>query len=164
MNPTRIIFLLVLAVILIGGIYAVVAPGGLGSVFTSGDIKLPAQSDVSYTPAGAADMIRIASPQPGDIVVSPLHISGEARGTWYFEGSFPVMLVDWDGRIIADGVAQARGEWMTEEFVPFSATLTFVDPSNDEPYSQRGAVILQRDNPSGLPENSAAAEIPVRFR
>jgi len=109
--------------------------------------------------AQKADLIRLAAPQPNATVTSPLTLTGEARGYWYFEASFPVFLVDWDGRIIAQGIATAKSEWMTENFVPFEAKLEFVvDP---QVYSNRGALILQKDNPSGLPEHDDALEIPV---
>lgn len=50
---------------------------------------------------------------------------------------------------------------MTTEFVPFTATVNYtVDPQT--PYA-RGAIILKKDNPSGLPENDAAIEMPVIF-
>ena len=109
--------------------------------------------------AQKADLIRLASPLPNATVQSPLTITGEARGYWFFEASFPVVLVDWDGRILAQGIATAKDEWMTEEFVPFEATLTFTADPNA--YSNRGALILQKDNPSGLPQNDDALEIPV---
>ncbi len=106
-----------------------------------------------------ADLIRIETPLPNQTITSPLVVKGEARGNWYFEASFPVILTDWDGKIIAQGIAQAKGEWITTEFVPFEATLTFVaDPAA---YSNRGSLILKKDNPSGLPEHDDALEIPV---
>ncbi len=110
------------------------------------------------------ERVRVTSLVPGAVVTSPLSLTGEAAG-WYFEGSFPVTLVNWDGLIIAEGVATAQGDWMTSEFVPFVATLTFTSPYEDgEPdFMKRGAIILKKDNPSGLPENDAAKEIPVSF-
>jgi len=106
------------------------------------------------------DMIRLAHPRPNGTVESPLTIRGEARGTWYFEASFPVVLTNWDGLIIAEGFAEAQDDWMTEDFVPFTAELTFKKP---ELYPERGTLILQKANPSGLPENDAALEIPISF-
>ncbi|MCI0619554.1 hypothetical protein L0Y40_00765 [Candidatus Wolfebacteria bacterium] len=108
---------------------------------------------------GVNQLIRVDEPEPNHVIISPLSIRGEARGTWYFEATFPVVLVDWDGRIIAEGYAEAQDEWMTEEFVPFTAMLTFTKPF----YGERGALILKKDNPSGLPEHDAALEIPIRF-
>jgi len=112
-----------------------------------------------------ADLIRLTSPQPLAMVNSPLLIEGEARGYWFFEASFPVVLVNWDGLIIAEGIATADGEWMTEEFVPFTAELVFENsfaPSTPD-FMKRGAIIMQKDNPSGLPENDDALEVPIIF-
>ena len=115
------------------------------------------------------DLIRINVPRPGTFIASPLSISGEARGYWFFEASFPVVLTDWDGRIIAEGYASANppagGNWMTEEFVPFTSTIQFESPYmvGDPDFMRRGTLILQKDNPSGLPEHDDALEIPVRF-
>lgn len=103
--------------------------------------------------------IRIAAPMPNGVVVSPLTVAGEARGTWYFEASFPVELLDADRNSIAIIPAQAEGEWMTEGFVPFTATLDFTVPATDT-----GFVVFKKDNPSGLPEHDASVEVPVRFR
>ncbi|KKR14678.1 MAG: hypothetical protein UT42_C0021G0002 [Candidatus Falkowbacteria bacterium GW2011_GWA2_39_24] len=106
------------------------------------------------------DLVRLETPQPETIITSPLVIKGEARGTWFFEASFPVVLTDWDGLIIAQGIATAQSNWMTEDYVPFTAELTFDRPS----YGDRGALILQKDNPSGLPEHDDALEITVYFK
>lgn len=106
------------------------------------------------------DLIQLSTPLPGEEISSPLVIKGQARGTWFFEASFPIVLVNWDGLIIADGIATATDDWMTEEFVPFTATLEFIKPD----YSNRGALILQKDNPSGLSENDNALEVPILFK
>jgi hypothetical protein len=111
------------------------------------------------------DLIRLSSPRPNMTIGSPLTISGEARGYWYFEASFPVILTDWDGKIIASHYATAQGEWMTEDFVPFTSNLTFESPykEGDPDFMKRGTLILAKDNPSGLPEHDDALEIPVIF-
>lgn len=103
--------------------------------------------------------IFLTSPIANETLTSPMQITGEARGGWYFEASFPVMLTNWDGLIIAEGYATAQDEWTTSDFVPFTAELEFVTPE----FGERGTLILQKDNPSGLPENDAALEIPVYF-
>ena len=112
-----------------------------------------------------ADRIVVENPLPNALVSSPLVVTGKARGNWFFEGSFPVVLTNWDGLIIAEGFATAEGEWMTESFVPFTATLSFENPfhTTDQPFMSRSTLILKRDNPSGLPENDAALELPLRF-
>lgn len=111
----------------------------------------------------ATAFIRVDSPRPNQIIKSPLAVTGEARGNWFFEASFPVVLTDWDGRIIAQGIAQASEDWMTTDFVPFEATLEFQKPEFIGDFSTRGFLILKKDNPSGLPEHDDAVEIPVVF-
>ncbi|MEK7614829.1 MAG: Gmad2 immunoglobulin-like domain-containing protein, partial [Patescibacteria group bacterium] len=78
---------------------------------------------------------------------------------WYFEASFPVELQDKNGNVIAQGPAQAQGDWMTDAYVPFEATLTFTKPADGE----TGTLILRKDNPSGLPEHDDFVKIPVKF-
>ena len=107
------------------------------------------------------NLIRINNPRPNQVIDSPLIISGEARGFWFFEASFPVTLVDWDGLIVAEGIATAKSEWMTEDFVPFGAELAFT--VDKDRYSNKGSLILRKDNPSGLPEHDDALEIPIVF-
>jgi hypothetical protein len=114
----------------------------------------------STSSPGVSQLVYLTEPQANALVTSPLTIHGEARGMWYFEASFPVVLTDWDGKIIAEGHADAQSDWMTEDFVPFTAILTFTKPA----YGERGTLVLKKDNPSGLPEHYAALEIPVRFR
>ncbi len=103
--------------------------------------------------------IRVMSPKPDETVTVPITVKGEARGTWFFEGSFPVSFMTSDGRTIAGATAEAQGEWMTEDFVPFEAVLVFPIPAG----ATGGSLILSRDNPSGLPENDAKIVIPVKF-
>ena len=122
-------------------------------------------ADVQAAIDDKADLIKVTSPVPLGLIESGVVVKGEARGGWYFEASFPVMLTDWDGLIIAQGIATAEGEWMTSEFVPFTATLEFTNPytAGAADFMKNGTLILQKDNPSGLPENDNALEIPVRF-
>ena len=104
------------------------------------------------------NLIRIEKPRPNDKVLSPLEIKGEARGYWFFEASFPIKLIDGNGNEIAHGIAQAASDWMTENFVPFQAKIEFQYPE-----TKKGTLILEKDNPSGLPENADELRIPVTF-
>ena len=127
----------------------------------------------------AHEDLRLFSPRSGEVVSSPLTVRGDARGSWFFEADFPVVLTNWDGLIIGEGIAAAildpslregrddpndpESTWMTEEFVPFEAVIEFEDPSWDEDFSKRGWLILKKDNPSSLPEFDDAVEVEVRF-
>jgi hypothetical protein len=59
---------------------------------------------------------------------------------------FPLPLKDADDEVIAEKYATAKGEWMTQYFVPFEGTL-----------------ILKKGNSTGRPEHDDAREIPVFF-
>lgn len=104
------------------------------------------------------DLVRISSPRPNDTVKSPLKITGEARGFWFNEASFPIKIYDGDGKELGTAIASAKSDWMTEEFVPFEATLTF-----EAPKGGNGTLILQKDNPSGLPKNDDSLKVPIKF-
>ncbi len=104
------------------------------------------------------DLIRISEPRPNATITSPLKVTGMARGNWFFEASFPVKLFDGNGELLTTGIAQAKGEWMTTEFVPFEVTLSFTAPA-----TTAGTLVLNKDNPSGLPENEDTLQVPVRF-
>ncbi len=108
--------------------------------------------------SGRGGVIQVSAPKPNAVVASPLTITGKARGTWYFEASFPVKIYDGYGRLLGSVPAQALSDWMTEDFVPFEAKLSFAVPSTDS-----GTLVLEKDNPSGLPENADELRIPVKF-
>ncbi|MFA7702048.1 MAG: Gmad2 immunoglobulin-like domain-containing protein, partial [Patescibacteria group bacterium] len=94
----------------------------------------------------------------GEIVSSPLSIEGSALGTWFFEGSFPVKVLDQSGQELGRGVAQAQESWMTTGFVPFKASIVFTKPT-----SSTGSLVLQKDNPSGLSQNDKQVVFPINF-
>lgn len=122
-------------------------------------------ADVQAHIESKADLITVDTPIPSGIVQSPVTIVGEARGNWFFEASFPITVVNWDGLIVGEGYATAGTDWMTEDFVPFTASVEFENPYNDDDpdFMKNGTLILRKDNPSGLPENDDALELPIRF-
>lgn len=105
------------------------------------------------------DLIRIDTPRPNQIISSPVIIQGQARGFWFFEADFPVKLLDGNGEVIAQAVARTQKDWMTEDFVLFQAEIEFDNPETDT-----GTLILEKDNPSGLPENADQLRVPVKFK
>ena len=141
-----------------------------GKSFTREIPKAWIPEDTSQYIASKRDMITVETPVPMSIISSPFTFRGQARGNWFFEADFPVVLVNWDGLIIAETYASAvldpadpDATWMTEEFVSFEGTIEFSDPSWEDDFSKTGTLIFQKDNPSGLPENDDALEIPVLF-
>ncbi|OGZ04740.1 MAG: hypothetical protein A2648_02775 [Candidatus Lloydbacteria bacterium RIFCSPHIGHO2_01_FULL_41_20] len=104
------------------------------------------------------DKILITLPLPNSIVKNPLTVKGEARGNWYFEASFPVKIFDSNEKQLGIIPAQAKGDWMTTAFVPFEANLFF-----ELSTTESGTLVLEKDNPSGLPEHDDSISIPIRF-
>ncbi len=100
--------------------------------------------------------VSVASPLSGASVTSPLTITGEAVGPWFFEATFPVELVTEDGEVLASGFLIADGHWMTTDFVPFSGELEF-----EVEQATEARLVLKRDNPSDLRENDASTWVPV---
>jgi len=149
MNLKTFILLLVVIIIATAGAYLV--------------IKNPAcifgpQEETENIP-DKSELIRLDTPQPNETITSPLTVKGEARGYWFFEADFPVKLLNAKGEVIAIAIAQAKSDWMTEDFVPFEATLEFQSPG-----SEKGTLVLEKDNPSDLPENADELIIPVTFK
>lgn len=117
--------------------------------------ELPAATP-TYVNA-SADLITVSNPTPGSVTGKTFTVMGSARGTWYFEASFPIEVRDTAGNLIASGIGQPVGgaDWMTEEFVPFSSEITV-----PESFIGEAVLILMNDNPSGLPENARSVSIP----
>jgi hypothetical protein len=110
---------------------------------------------VTYTSAKGVSA-KVYLPSKSAKVDSPLKVLGEIPGNWSFEASFPVVLKDADGAVIAQAPAQVLGDWMTTELVPFSLELSFSSAASGD-----ATLIMQKDNPSGLPENDDTIIIPV---
>ena len=108
-------------------------------------------------PSGNSE-VAISAPLPNEEIQSPLTVQGRARGAWFFEANLPVELLDADGNVVVQKGAQAEEDWMTTDFVPFSVELTFAQPK-----TATGILRIKKDNPSGLPENDASFDVPVRF-
>ena len=103
-----------------------------------------------------ADLIVVDSPQPNTTVKNTFTISGRARGTWYFEAVFPIVVLDSSGKEIGNAQARATDDWMTENFVPFTAELKLTSP-----YSGKATLVLKKDNPSGEAERDDALKVPI---
>lgn len=102
--------------------------------------------------------IIINSPSANSKIKSPVKITGRALGNWFFEASFPVKIVDGNGTELGSGIATAKGEWMTEDFVPFEAQVSF-----NAGQAEKGEIIFKNDNPSGLSEFDKEFRLPVVF-
>ena len=104
----------------------------------------------------SANLIVVELPFPGAVTGKEFSVIGKARGFWFFEASFPMELLDKDGKIIATGYSQAEGEWMTEDFVSFRGEIKV-----PESYIGPATLVLKKDNASGLPEHDASISFPI---
>ena len=141
------------------------APGGTGSnevtpprheVQPEPDEPEPANVNPMNRPM--RDLILVTTPLPFQKITSPLIIEGKARGFWFFEGDFPITLSDSSGKIIVRGHATAKTDWMTDEFVQFSAELRFTPE-----YGKSGSLSIRNNNPSDLVQNNREVIIPISF-
>lgn len=105
------------------------------------------------------DLIKVDNPRPNQTIESPLEIEGEARGSWFFEATFPIKLFDKNNNLLGSANAQAQDEWTTENFVAFKAEIKFSSPTTG-----KGTLVLEKSNPSDLPENADELRIPVAFK
>lgn len=104
-----------------------------------------------------SDMIVVEVPQANANVASPLFIEGRARGTWFFEGEFPIEIVDSEGTVLARANGMATDDWMTEDFVDFAATLRFVAPEG-----RTGKIFFTQADARGE-GGVPVLEVPVKF-
>lgn len=142
-----IVFILVLAGIFGAGVYYI--------------SQNPSQDSQTQSPIAVRDLndlILVSSPLPDQEITSPLIVEGRARGIWFFEAVFPVVLMNQNGQVLAGSLATTQSDWMTEDFINFRAELNFkLVPGG------RGTIILKNNNPSGLAQNSRELKIPVVF-
>ncbi len=148
-------------------IILVVLLAGFGIYYFVSNEKVPTvvyntPSTTYTTPASTStpsEMVRVSEPSNNALIKSPVVVKGTARGNWFFEASFPIRVLDANGKVLGSAPAQAQGDWMTTNFVPFSLSLAFSTST-----TATGTIVLQKDNPSGLPQNDAEVRIPIRFR
>ncbi len=110
---------------------------------------------ISYKNA-TSNLITVDTPLPDALVTKNFTVSGKARGTWYFEATFPLSLVSNSGTVITTAIARANTDWMTEDFVPFTANFILKNS-----YTGPATLILRNDNSSGLPEKDASISFPI---
>lgn len=130
--------------------------------FVKADLKAVEQGTkvspgITYKNA-TADLIQIELPFPGAVTGKDFSIIGKARGYWFFEASFPIEVLDKNGKVLATVIGQPRDgdSWMTENFVNFKA-----DVKVPQSYIGPATIVIHKDDPSGMPENAASISFPI---
>lgn len=105
------------------------------------------------------ELLRVENPAPGQLIASPLEITGEARGYWFFEAEAPTELLDGNLQKISETNIIALGQWMTEGWVPFSGIMKF-----EKPATEKGFLVFHKANASGLKKHEVRDTVPVSFQ
>lgn len=92
----------------------------------------------------------------GDEIDLGYVIKGSVTGSWYFEGEFPVRVLNEQMEVVETLIAFAKDDWMTTERVPFELEVNF--PLIADSYT---VLRFEKSNPSGLIENSDYADLQV---
>lgn len=124
--------------------------------FIKAELK-PVVHEITYIKS-TADTIQVELPYPGAVVGKEFSVIGKARGNWFFEASFPVEVLDKEGKVLTTSIASPRNgeDWMTTELVNFKADVKI--PST---YIGKGTLVIKKDNPSGLSEHDASVSFPI---
>lgn len=154
-------------------IFAILAFGVLDYLYFTGKIDVPFDipwldrinmkvKDLVIPPAeyfseGGVQLL-VSSPDLTKQQQCGFKINGTITGVWFFEGSFPIDLVDDDGNLIVNAIAMTEEDWMTEEQVPFES---LINCGSDCP--SKGFLILTKNDPSDETNSSDTISIPVRF-
>ena len=102
----------------------------MSSFMTGTMVNLPAL----YETSSSTEIVYIANPGHNSSISTPLTVTGAARGYWYSStGTFPVILANANGVIIAKGTAQALTTTATNDLVTYTANLIYsFQPSNSQ--------------------------------
>lgn len=145
--------LILVALFLVAGYFAY-------NKFIPGVLKvLPSDGSSDQNQKSLLDLPSVTEPKSGSKITSPVTIRGTVPPGWMFEGVFPIKLLDSNRKLIAQTQAteEAPGSWQSNVSVYFKATVNFSTSAKS------GFLVLEKDNPSGLPTNSKTFEVPVSF-
>lgn len=104
--------------------------------------------------------IIINSPKTGELINSPLIITGQVNGNGWsgFEGQVgTVKLLGADGEILGTAILEPTTDWMRLP-TKFKATLEFTSSKE-----QNGKLVFKNENPSGMPENNMESSLSIKI-
>ena len=114
------------------------------------------QPQVLYSKSEKGIKLYINDIKENDTVQVGSILSGSITGGWFFEGEFPVRVLNEDMEILDTVLAKTSQDWMTEDDISFEVVL-------DIDIEESSNVILrfEKSNPSGLIENDDYIDFPV---
>lgn len=101
----------------------------------------------------------LIQPERGTTVARPVFVKGRARGTWFSGGSFPVKVMNDNGKLIGEGRAKATGSTAGENFVYFSGYIPSSLPANG-----RAVLVFAAADPERLPELERELRVRVLLK
>ncbi len=116
--------------------------------------KTDPKYQITYINA-TSDNIKVDFPPVDAVVGKEFSVIGQAGG-WYFEGSFPVQVLEKNGNVLTTRIAQAQGDWMTSNLVPFKADIII-----SSSYKGPATLVLKKDNPSDMRQYDASISFPI---
>ncbi|MCR6646226.1 MAG: Gmad2 immunoglobulin-like domain-containing protein [Terricaulis sp.] len=120
----------------------------------------PEPAPAPEPPAPSAAPPVLDTPQEGAAARSPLMVSGAAPADWFFEEQFPTLIMDADGRVLAEAPALAQAPVIesVDGMVRFRAQLAFV-VTQDTP----ATLVLQEDMPQeGAPARETRLSVTLQ--
>jgi len=155
--------LLLAVIIIVGAIILFVIPAPTANAPTGGIATTSTSNGTTSSTTAMDDLIQVTSPLPNSIISSTtIVITGKARGSYFFEASFPIEVYGQPQEgLLSNGTAHAEADWMTNDFVPFTATIHLL-PTIETP-GETIHILLKNDNPSGDPARQKILDIPVQF-
>ena len=146
------------------GLICVIDPKFSGMADATGTCQYPIDnstnevSKIEYSENKEGPVVTV--PGKHTKVTSPVIIKGTVPPGWMFEGVFPIKIVEYESGVLVQGLATEviPGSWQSGQPVEFQASLDLPERAIGG-----GTIILENDNPSGLPENAKSFQIPILF-
>ncbi len=145
----------IVTILLLGGVVIGIA---LVSAIIWGQKRAiaPQEEQVQQSIVSSSGKLVVDNLTQNQVVTLPMVVTGTVQ-TWFFEGSFPVLLKDANGSQLAVALASSPVDWMTADPIPFIVTLPAVN------YTGPGTITFKKDNPSGEPQFDDELVVNVVF-
>lgn len=118
------------------------------------------KNDIVIKPSDVDNLIVLVVPIKNAEISSPLVVAGRARGSWFMDSKFPIILLDSYDNVVSESHATAQSKWKNDEFVKFTGNIQFSNFIK----GSKGKLVLKKDNSTGLPEYDDSLEIPIIFK